>query len=373
MNLAFDKKINIISFDIPYPPNYGGVIDVFYKLKALHHLGVEIYLHTFEYGRGEQKELEKYCTKVYYYPRKPFVKSFLSKKPFIVKSREHYLLEDRLLKTKIPILFEGLHSVASLDNQSLGVKTMVRTHNIEHDYYRGLASSEKKILKKAFFSTEAIKLKTFEKILHKTDYILTISPIEQNYFNKKYGSKSKYIPVFTAIDFEELRPREDFILWHGDLRVSDNVKSALWAIKVVEKTKFKLVIASNTNDDTVLKMCKKHKNITFNQLKNKCLDLEELKSKAAVNLLFTFQATGIKLKLINTLVKSRFVIVNKKMIQGTGLESLCVEANTISEIREKLTFFMSVEFQKEDRILRKEKLALFNPLKNAQKIIDLLL
>ncbi len=30
-----DKYLHIISFDIPYPPNYGGVIDVFYKLKAL--------------------------------------------------------------------------------------------------------------------------------------------------------------------------------------------------------------------------------------------------------------------------------------------------------------------------------------------------
>ena len=32
MNL---KNINIVSFDIPYPPNYGGIIDVFYKIKAL--------------------------------------------------------------------------------------------------------------------------------------------------------------------------------------------------------------------------------------------------------------------------------------------------------------------------------------------------
>ena len=29
------KEIHIITFDIPYPANYGGVIDVFYKIKAL--------------------------------------------------------------------------------------------------------------------------------------------------------------------------------------------------------------------------------------------------------------------------------------------------------------------------------------------------
>ena len=26
------KKLHIISFDIPYPPTYGGVIDVFFKI-----------------------------------------------------------------------------------------------------------------------------------------------------------------------------------------------------------------------------------------------------------------------------------------------------------------------------------------------------
>ena len=30
-----DKEVHIVSFDVPYPPNYGGVIDVFYKIKTL--------------------------------------------------------------------------------------------------------------------------------------------------------------------------------------------------------------------------------------------------------------------------------------------------------------------------------------------------
>ena len=44
MNL---KNIQIVSFNNPYPPNYGGVIDVFYKIKYLHRLDIEIYLHIF--------------------------------------------------------------------------------------------------------------------------------------------------------------------------------------------------------------------------------------------------------------------------------------------------------------------------------------
>ena len=35
-------KLHIVSFDVPFPPNYGGVIDVYYKCKHLHQLGIEI-------------------------------------------------------------------------------------------------------------------------------------------------------------------------------------------------------------------------------------------------------------------------------------------------------------------------------------------
>ena len=39
-----DKYLNIVSFNIPYPANYGGVIDVYYKLEALHACGVKLIL-----------------------------------------------------------------------------------------------------------------------------------------------------------------------------------------------------------------------------------------------------------------------------------------------------------------------------------------
>ena len=36
------KTLQIVIFDNPCPPDYGGVIDVFYKIKALKALGVRI-------------------------------------------------------------------------------------------------------------------------------------------------------------------------------------------------------------------------------------------------------------------------------------------------------------------------------------------
>ena len=50
-----EQELHIVSFDVPFPPNYGGAVDVFYKIRALHKLGVKIHLHCFEYVRGKQK------------------------------------------------------------------------------------------------------------------------------------------------------------------------------------------------------------------------------------------------------------------------------------------------------------------------------
>lgn len=37
--------LNIICFDVPFPADYGGAIEEFYKIKSLHAAGVKIYLH----------------------------------------------------------------------------------------------------------------------------------------------------------------------------------------------------------------------------------------------------------------------------------------------------------------------------------------
>jgi hypothetical protein len=114
-----ENKINIISFNVPYPANYGGVIDVSYKIKALHESGYEIILHCFSYGRLPQPELEKYCTQVFYYKRGSGIKYLFSKLPYIVNTRGNKGLLEQLKSNNYPILFEGLHSCYYLDHPEL--------------------------------------------------------------------------------------------------------------------------------------------------------------------------------------------------------------------------------------------------------------
>ena len=55
-----ERHLHIICLDVPYPVDYGGVFDLFYKIKTLHELGIKIHLHCFEYGRGQQPENQRH-------------------------------------------------------------------------------------------------------------------------------------------------------------------------------------------------------------------------------------------------------------------------------------------------------------------------
>ena len=188
--------LHIISFNVPYPANYGGIIDVFYKLKNLSEAGLKIHLHCFQYGRQNQKILAKYASKVSYYNRpKSFLYHF-SLIPYIVRSRKNKKLLDNLLTDNAPILFEGLHTCVFLTNSKLKNRyKIVRTHNIEHHYYSELSKRTSNIIKKAYYILDALKLKSYEKVLKNADSLIAISKTDFDYFNSKYG-KAMFIPPF---------------------------------------------------------------------------------------------------------------------------------------------------------------------------------
>jgi len=251
-------------------------------------------------------------------------------------------------------------------------KILIRAHNIEHLYYKGLSKSETKINKKIFFKTEAKKLKTYEKIVHKVDRILTISPSEHNYFSKQYPDKAVYIPVFHQNSkVRKLSKKGDFALYHGDLRTADNIKAVFFLIDVFKQLEYPLVIASSFKNDSILAELDNYKDIKYVDIKNQD-HMIELFDKAHINVLPTFQKTGIKLKLINTLYNGRFCVVTTKMVEDTGLESLCEIARTKEEFTKKVVELIDKDFT--NIIVKKRDTTLkpFNVEVNAQKIIELI-
>ncbi len=120
--------LHVISFDIPFPANYGGVIDVYYKLVWLHKLGLKIHLHCFEYGRAHSKELEAVCEKVSYYHRNTDLMSHISLLPYNVKSRTIYWEIGPLEQGKVALTEIGLvlkPSLGQVDQKPTLTSTIV--------------------------------------------------------------------------------------------------------------------------------------------------------------------------------------------------------------------------------------------------------
>lgn len=367
-----ETTLQIVAFNIPYPPDYGGVIDIFYKIKALHECGVSIHLHCFEYNRPQATELEQYCRKVYYYPRKKGLLYQFSAKPYIVLTRKNQELLKNLESNPAPILFEGLHTCYFLNNSSLkNHLKLVRTHNIEHEYYRNLQKVELNVFRKLFFCIEACKLKWYERILSNADLLLSISPNDNLYFDRKFGN-SHFSPAFHP--FNEIKSetgKGDYILFHGNLSVAENKQAVDFLLKkVIPKIKQRVIIAGKNPSGKLSQAIRSLPNVGL--IANPEADqMDELIRHAQICILPTFQDTGLKLKLLASLFSGRFCIANSPMIHKTGLEHLCQLADTPEEMIGAINVLFDQEFTSEE--IEKRRVILeddFSNHRNALKILQ---
>ena len=370
-----EKYLHIISFDVPYPANYGGVIDVFYKLKNLHKAGVQIILHCFEYGRGEQKELEKYCKKIFYYKRNTSFFNQLSSIPFIVKSRSSEELMSNLLKDDYPILFEGLHTCYFLNDERIVNRFKIyRESNIEHHYYYHLAHSETSLLKRLYFITEAKKLYAFQKQLVYADLMLVVSTADQEYLQQYFPKNNiQYLPSFHAFDEIKIKQgKGNYILYHGNLSVNENIKAAEFLIKnVCSKTTHPVIIAGLNPNNEIYNWIKNYPHIKIIANPSEA-EMQMLIEDAQIHCLYTHQATGLKLKLLNVLYSGRFCLCNEDMLAGTNLQDACIVKNTAQEMTEAINNTFQKEFTEELIDHRKQALQAFDNNLKTQQLISYL-
>lgn len=342
-------QIHLISFDIPYPANYGGAIDVFHKIRCLKNAGVSITLHCFQYGqRKPEPELEKYCEKVYYYPRSLSIFNQFSILPFNVKSRISSDLKTNLLKDKHPILFEVLHSCYLLNAPELKDRLKIYRHsNIEHDYFIELAKSEKSIFKKLYLRIEAFKLKHFEQQINHASCILSVSEKDLLYFKQHYPKvPSYYLPSFNDSDsISSKTGKGGYILYHGNLGISENYQAAEWLIKnVFSKIQTPVIIAGLNPPSHIKNLASSFSNISLIANPD-TIAMTKLISEAHIHCLYTNQSTGLKLKLLNVLFNGRFVVANHPMLAGTQLQGAVSIADDADQFVTQINALMHKDFE----------------------------
>ena len=369
------QHLHLIAFDLPYPPDYGGATDIYHKIRSLHALGVKVILHVFLYkGKKPAPQLNDITVETHYYFRRRMVNPFWGKEPYVVVTRQSKALLHRLLQDDYPILFEGLHTTAYLNHPKLKSRVkLVRAHNIEHNYYKALGDAELRSWKKSFFYLEAKRLEKYESILSEATSILSISPMENAYFQKKYGNTT-YVPAFHSnSQVVSIIGKGDYILYHGNLGIPENDRAAKYlATEVFPQLKIPCVIAGSQPSHALQKAMSnlKHGSLKANLSADEIFSLVQ---NAQINVLVTFQSTGIKLKLLNSLYRGRHIVANSSMVEETGLDTLCTVTDNPIEMAASIEQLFDRAFTRRDIEKRSSILEEnFNNESSANKILQVL-
>lgn len=351
---------------------------MYYKLKALHAAGIRLILHIFLYHGKEEETLRDIAAEIHYYPRRTGLSRQLSLLPFSVRSRDDRRLLDDLLKDSHPILFEGIQSCFLLAEPRLRErKKIVRMHNVEHEYFRRFAKSCPWGMRRFYYTMEALKLKRFERILTHADRILPITEADTEYYRRRFPENDVRLlnTFFDTSDppCENNRPtaqphnritvkphNRPYILYHGNLSIIENIKTVRYLLRDIAPQLpggMRLVIAGRCPSERMMRAVNSTANAEIIHDPSG-ETMERLLREAHINLLLTFQPTGIKLKLLNALWKGQgHCIVNSHMLHGNSLGTLCHRADTTQDILAAIRRLATVSPSAEELTARRKAMA----------------
>lgn len=367
--------LHIVCLDAPSPPDYGGAIDMYYKIKALAGIGKKVILHYFNYNSHRNvADLETWCEAVFHYDRKPFYRSLPVAEPFIISSRINKELIERLNADDHPILLEGLHCAGIVPYLNNKERVVIRMHNEEASYYHHLSKTAASFLKRRYFIQESKLLDRHQKKMSKDVKLACLSESDMTTFQNSYGFQNiHFIPCF--IPWQTVFIKEGkgaYCLYHGNMLVSENEEAALWLIQqVFSITKFPLIIAGKGISKRLKEAAKNVLHVSL--VNNPSIRvLDGLIQNAQVNVLPSMNSTGVKLKLLNALLNGRNCITNFNGVKGSRITEGVSIKETAKEWSEEIESLMQQEFTSthiDDRLII---LSIYNNSLNAKKLSALL-
>lgn len=359
----------MVSFDIPFPASYGGVIDVYFKITELKMAGYKIILHCFLYHREKSEKLETLCDQVFYYSRFSFWRFLFDPTPMFVASRANPKLLNNLASDEFPILFEGIQCCAFLGNPNLaGKKQWVRMHNQESVYYSELARQTSSLFSKLYYRIEAKRILNFENRLRAATGLFAISASDRDYF-KKFNNRVELLWPFHGYHQVLSNPgKGDFILYHANFSIPENREAVRWLLKSILPN-VKLILAGSGWSDSLIEEASKRSRteVLINPDEE---TMENCISNAQLIVLPTFQPTGVKLKLLQSLFRGRHILANNQMVAGTPFHELCHLFTTAEELNAQILRLIDIPFSDSDLEKRRIFLNSFSDRASLQILVQ---
>ena len=334
-------KLLVISPDFPYPPNHGGRVDMWERLKVLSRLAeVDLIACTKEMpDKDHVAHVENHVSRLHVLVRQLGIKNVIGLTPYQVKTRDA-LKNIKLNKEYDVVILEGEYVGAAMQNKALSnAQFLLRIHNDEPLFFSNLAKAASGP-KKLYYLTETIKFKYYCQYLQKkVDALLYISR-EEFLKAAKDDSVRKGVPAFwlpAGVKLEMksqqnfsawMEKRKPYVLFVSSLFMPNNTWGISWYIKNVhplvkkECPGYKLIIAGNTGGKNITELL----DVPVSEKASIELEanptdqyLRQLYNKCMVFVAPIFHGAGVKLKIINALIEGMPVVTTPKGSEGSGL------------------------------------------------------
>ena len=311
-----------MSFDWPWPPVYGGVIDVYHRIDALLARGVDVRLHVVAHDDRRSTcpaHWRAAGIEVFAHRRRGAL-SALSRKPYIVASRQVGSLLPNLANGAPVILFEGTHCTGWLGHPRLGDHAQwVRVHNVEADYYAELSASPATPGRRAYYREEARRLRGYEtEVLAQADLLLPISATDEAWCEGVNPGRVLGHRGYSGARQVDIRSGlGEYVLFHGGLHIGDNAIAALSVAEALAKNApgIPVVIAGRRPPPRLAQSLAAYGNARLVADPSREA-MQSLIQQAQVAVLRAGHGAGFKIKLVESLALARHVAANEAMYRG---------------------------------------------------------
>lgn len=335
-----EKKILLVSPDFPYPPNHGGRVDIWGRIKVLHEMGFSIDLLATVKEQPLPRDIEivnQYVDKLILCKRSSGIHLLLMPKPYQLATRiplSHIILPQEYDFA----LLETEYVAPVLNNNTLRANCLIlREHNDEAAYSGALARSTSSVLKKIFYAFDSVKFKMISSRLKKRiRNIMFISHDEYDRFIARTCSSGvAYNPIFLPPPLGKLKLTilplvTKNVLFVGSLFMPNNVSAVKWYLEHVHQRlldipEYKFIIAGNTKGadpffiNYIKYLCETHNEIIFYENPD---DIGHIYNQCSVFVNPMHHGAGVKLKTINAIESGLAVISTSVGKEGTGFKDL---------------------------------------------------
>jgi glycosyltransferase involved in cell wall biosynthesis len=349
--------ILVLSFDIPWPDDYGGMKDVWQRLMLMKSQYPEARIDVVASYRAPER-LERFNSS----PQREEIDRFFAYRqeegwrallPLPASVATRRLSADDL--TNVKAVLKPRYDLIIVETMKCyrvyrqlrplieAQAVILRVHNIEADYYRALGQAETRLARRAFMAAEAARYGVLERLsplYRQFDKLWFISAAEFR-DERFYGDPEKKCwmpPVIMATasaekDTPGFDARHDMALYVGNLDLADNRIAAAEVVRdldpLLRRGEVELVMAGQCSDAAYARALEAAAPGVSVKPRPSDAELHDLYNRAKVFFCYAANPGGTKLKLYDAMRHGLPVVANPHGCTGSGLENVVIPSAAV--------------------------------------------